>query len=121
MRMLLPACKERGQFSLADEALVRRCPRCGPRVRQRRADRSCVVPPQETARSRAWRVLGFNVRKGLDAKYPDDRCTLHLFLRAFGPTIRDPGVSGIYTRSSDRSGRNGILKTVFPCCDTREP
>jgi hypothetical protein len=69
-----------------------------------------AVPPQKNSSPARMhgRVLGFNVRKGLDAKYPDDRCTLHFFLRAYGPTIRDPGVSGIAARPSDRSNETAF-------------
>lgn len=108
-----------GQFSLVNEALCLSLPRCGPRVRQRlpcvdvwtcRSQLCCASQASLAARlhkdsSRAWRVLAFNVRKGL-AKCPDDGCahsTPHELLRAFGPTIRDPGVSGIAARPSDRS------------------
>jgi hypothetical protein len=73
-----------------------------------------AVPPQKNSSPARVheRMLGFNVRKGLDAKYPDDRCTLHFFLRAYGPTIRDPGVSGIAARPSDRSYETAFRRTT---------
>ena len=102
VRILLPArsvaCSSLVNDALFESAALR--PTRTPPRRQPETCRSQLCPHKNT--SRAWRVPRFNVRKGLDAKYRDDRCVLHFFLRAFGPTIRDPGVSGIAAKFNDR-------------------
>ena len=98
VRILLPACKERGLFSLVNDALFDAAAQRPTRPPETCRSQLCL----HKNTSRAWRVPRFNVRKGLDAKFRDDGCVLHFFLRAFGPTIRDPGVSGIGIRSNDR-------------------